>query len=125
MRSVVCLLFFNGLERSCVTDLIHRVLEGDRFPPRLTHGLERSFSAPILCCVAGVLCLPDDCYTNYVHGLERSLGACALGPGVVMSGWMVLKGIGCNPPISSVVLCHQYSINGLERILWGCCLSSQ
>ena len=51
------------------------VLEGNLFPPRLTHGLERSLSASIFDCVfdsVGIILFSDDSYAIYTKGLERS-----------------------------------------------------
>ena len=114
-ETLISATFINGLERSCLTDLMFHVLEGNLFPPRLTHGLERSLSASIFDCVTdsvGITLFSDDSYVIYTYGLERSqhvsvllspssctfgwglersLSACAPSHGLDRTGWMVLK----------------------------------
>ena len=72
-RFVICFLY--GLKGRCLTDLMSCVLEGNLFPPRLTHGLEGSLSACVFDCVFdsfGITLSSGDSYAFYTRCLERS-----------------------------------------------------
>ena len=130
--------FINGLERSCLTDLMFCVLEGNLFPPRLTHGLERSLSASIFDCVfdsVSNFLFSVNSYAIYTKdlkrsqlvfvllssascigwNLERSLSASAHSHGLEITGWMVLKGLRCN----SLVLHLCFAVYFQARVLKG------
>ena len=72
------------------------VLEENLFPPRLTHGLERSLSASTFDHVTdsvGIILFSDDYYAIYTDGLERVdlCLYCSLLPCVSLTG--ALKGV--------------------------------
>ena len=100
--------FINGLERSCLTDFMFHVLEGNLFPPRLTHG---EVSVPLFLTVSLTLlalsfslmtlmpstlmilkevdfCLALSCLCIFGWDLEGSFSVCAPSHGLERTdGW--------------------------------------
>ena len=92
------------------------VLEGNLFPPRLTHGPERSLSASIFDRVfdyVRIILFSDDSYAFYTKGLERSgLVFVLLSPASCVFGW------GLERSLSACACSHGLErtwMDGLER----------
>ena len=120
----------------CLTDIMFLVLEGNPFPSRLTHGLERSLFASIFNCIldsVGIILSSCDAYAIYHRGLEMSWLVSVLLVSFLHVGWGLERSFSAHFPddsyaayakglemsqLLSVVLVSTSSVDwGLERSL--------
>ena len=105
--------FLKGLEMNWIfTNPMIPVLEGNLFPPRLTQGLERSFSAFVSDCVldsVGIILSSDDSYAIYIRVL-KGVNLCLCCSFLACMSARVLKGV-------SVHACPMTHVPSTLRVL--------
>ena len=110
--------FCKGLERSqLLGSILHGLERTCHFPHFVSQWSWKKPNLVLIFATFGRWSWKETFTCVFVRGLGRSLRLCILGCGLERFWWMVLKGLICFFA-SSVMVCHQYLVNGLEMSCW-------